>query len=171
MPKRKTLDTVASRRIVRGSRVVVASIPGRLRLKAPCLRDVSCCHRLAARLRAVEAVLSVEPSEATGSLLVHYDAGQCSVPAFEDISMTEFDAVFLRESRDAATSMSAGGGVSRRESARRWNRVAKIGMLAGLPISLALAAVGSKKLHAATGGVFSLLLVVHLLVHRRHLLK
>ena len=51
------------------------------------------------------------------------------------------------------------------------NRWAKRGMLMSLGASLALAATGAKSGHAVLGGVFVLLLGVHLTVHRRHLLK
>ena len=51
------------------------------------------------------------------------------------------------------------------------NRWAKRGMLLTLGASLALAATGAKRGHAALGGVFVLLLGVHLAVHRRRLLK
>lgn len=60
---------------------------------------------------------------------------------------------------------------SRRALVRRLNGYAKIGMLASLGASLALAAAGSKRLHAATGGVYLALLGIHMAVHRHHLLK
>lgn len=60
---------------------------------------------------------------------------------------------------------------SRRAVLRRLNGYAKIGMLTSLAASLALAAGGSKRLHAATGGVYLALLGIHMAVHRHHLLK
>jgi hypothetical protein len=42
-------------------------------------------------------------------------------------------------------------------------------MPASLAASLALAAAGAKRWHAATGGLFLAALHVHLAVHRRHL--
>lgn len=64
-----------------------------------------------------------------------------------------------------------GAPYSKRAIARRLNGVAKIGMLASLGASLALAAAGAKRLHIATGGVYLALLGIHMAVHRRHLLK
>lgn len=60
---------------------------------------------------------------------------------------------------------------SRRALARRLNGYAKVGMVASLGASLALAAAGNKRLHIATGGVYLALLGIHMAVHRRHLLK
>ncbi|MDD5328515.1 MAG: heavy metal translocating P-type ATPase [Sulfuricella sp.] len=61
---------------------------------------------------------------------------------------------------------------SRHPSRRvRINRYAKRGMLATLPLSLALAAMGKKRWHAVSGGVFLAALGAHLAAHRRHLLR
>lgn len=54
---------------------------------------------------------------------------------------------------------------------RLLNGYAKVGMMASLGASLALAAVGNKRLHIATGGVYLAFLSIHMAVHRRQLLK
>ncbi len=60
---------------------------------------------------------------------------------------------------------------STRAVLRRLNGYAKVGMMASLGASLALAAAGNKRLHIATGSVYLALLGIHMAVHRRQLLK
>lgn len=146
---------------------IVSSIPGRLRLRHPLLRRAQQSGDLAAKLRAIEGVLAVDLKPAAGSLLVHYDRTRCDCTWME----TQVAAASqFGEDAEGASSQPARR-FSRRSSDREWNRLAKLGMIASLPVSLALAAAGSKKLHAIAGGVFTLLLLVHLAVHRRHLVK
>lgn len=150
------------------STAIVSSIPGRLRLRHPLLRRSAQSIDWSARLGALDGVLSVEANPRTGSLLVHYDVSRCGRAAMEA------QITGLGESSsepEAADTIDDSPSPSRRATAREWNRLAKLGMMASFPVSLALAATGSKKLHAVTGGVFSLLLLAHLVVHRRHLLK
>lgn len=54
---------------------------------------------------------------------------------------------------------------------RTANTVAKRGMLVSLGTSMGLAASGAKKGHAASGAAFIAMLGVHLLVHRKSVLK
>lgn len=150
------------------SKAIVSSIPGRLRLRHPLLRHHEQSTDWSAKLSALEAVLSVEANTRTGSLLVHYDVSRCERAAME-AQITGLGEV-SREEEPTAT-FDDSPSPSRRAAAREWNRLAKLGMMASFPVSLALAATGSKKLHAVTGGVFSVLLLAHLVVHRRHLLK
>lgn len=174
MPERSALATGSNAPGVHRSALVVASIPGRLRLRDRRWRGSPRCLDLAARLRAVEGVLAAEPTVAAGSVLVRYDPSRWTVSGIEEALVAEVHSAFpdvAAAPPAAAAPTPAEPGISRREMARRWNRFAKLGMLASFPVSLALAAAGGKKLHAATGGVFSLLMLVHLLVHRRHLVK
>lgn len=149
--------------------VIVASIPGRLRLRDGRLRDPERCRALVGALRALTGVFSVEGTPVTGGVLVQYDAGLHTRQSFEQTALAAFDAVFPPADAEAVPLPRRGPYRWQRE--RRWNRLAKWGMLASFPVSMALAAAGSKKWHAATGGVFSALLLVHLFVHRRHLIK
>lgn len=147
---------------------IVSSIPGRLRLRHPLLRQHERSDDLSTRLRGLEAVVSVEANPITGSLLVIYDAARCARAAMER------QITGLGESRGETGPADRGNespAPSSRAAARQLNRLAKLGMMASLPVSLAFAAAGGKKLHALTGGVFSVLLLAHLVVHRRHLLK
>lgn len=150
------------------SQAIVSSIPGRLRLRHPLLRHHDQSIDWSTKLGALDAVLSVDANPRTGSLLVHYDAARCGRAAME-AQITGLGEP-SREEEPAGT-IDDSPSPSRRAAAREWNRIAKLGMMASFPVSLALAATGSKKLHAVTGGVFSILLLAHLVVHRRHLLK
>lgn len=119
-----------------------------------------------ARLQAIDGMTSVEASAAAGSLLLRYDVDRCSRAAMEACAGDALAAALGRE-----PGVPRATPPTRKQAAREWNRVAKLGMLASLPVSLALAAAGSKRLHAVSGGVFTLLLLVHMAVHRRHLVK
>lgn len=151
------------------SSLIVASIPGRLRMRDARLRDRLRMGEVAARIGAVPGVRAVEAAPATGSVLVLYDPAAASRACFEQKIVAAFDAVC--PPAPPAPAEPRASGTYRWQRERRWNRAAKWGMLASFPVSLALAAAGSKKLHAVTGGLFSVLLLVHLYVHRRHLIK
>lgn len=205
------MNTVASR-----SPLIIASIPGRLRLRAPGLRQRLRCDAVAERLRAIDGVVSAEPNPAAGSVLLRYDVGGQDVEAMEAAAAAVVAAMLPeggpedepgqgsaeRSARapndgpdagtiDRAAARPAGRAayhaserrvaplthaqvaqrMARRRAALRLNRHAKLAMLVSLPTSLALAAAGAKKLHIATGSVFTLMLLVHLTTHRRHLLQ
>jgi len=145
---------------------IVASLPGRLRLRSPLLRQRGHCQGLVASLQAIDGMLSVEANALAGSLLLRYDAGRCT-PAAMEARVGDAVAAALGMEPSVPSAAPPSG----KRAAREWNRVAKLGMLASLPVSLALAAAGSKRLHAVSGGVFTLLLLVHMAVHRRHLIK
>ncbi|HMN81736.1 MAG TPA: hypothetical protein PKA20_17685 [Burkholderiaceae bacterium] len=72
------MTTSASR-----SPLIIASIPGRLRLRDPGLRQRLRCEAAAGRLRAIDGVVSVEPNPAAGSVLLRYDVGRCDIAAIE----------------------------------------------------------------------------------------
>lgn len=151
------------------SGAIVAAVPGRLRLRDPLLARPPQAEAIAAKLRAIDGVRSAEPRPAASSLVLYFDTARHSVPAMVDAvlaAVPEFAAVPDPETDTPEVRPAVS---SARRRSRQLNRVAKLGMLASLPASLALAAGGSKRLHIVTGGVFTLLLLAHLLVHRRHL--
>lgn len=119
-----------------------------------------------ARLQAIDGMVTVDTNAEAGSLLLRYDVGRCDRDAME-ACVGDAVAAALGWEPSAPRAAPLGG----KRAAREWNRVAKLGMLASLPVSLALAVAGSKRLHAVSGGVFTLLLLVHMAVHRRHLIK
>lgn len=161
----KTNETSAATAAQRA--MLAASIPGRLRLRDARLGQPPICRALAERLRALEGVLSVDARPESRSVLLRYDAGCRTVAAMEVAVLAEVTQIFP----DHRVAASYAAGKNHRRTLRGWNRAAKLGMIASLPVSLALAAAGTKKLHAVTGGIFALLLLVHLTTHRRHLLK
>lgn len=148
---------------------VAAAVPGRLRLRDAALGSSPRADAIAATLRTLDGVRSVERKPAANSVVLYFDATRLSVEAMVDAvlaAVPEFSAV--PEDDPAAAEIRPPVSLGRRRS-RQLNRLAKLGMLASLPASLALAAAGSKRLHVVTGGVFTLLLLAHMLVHRRHL--
>lgn len=139
---------------------IVSSLPGRIRLRDNALKHPARARRLADALGALPAVASAEANPATGSLLLRFDPAQCPVESLE----ARVEALLEAELQSARPRLPPSTRV-------RINRAAKYGMLASLGASLALAAAGNKRWHAATGLVFVACLGVHLGVHRRHLLR
>lgn len=139
---------------------IVSSLPGRIRLRDTALRQPDRLERLRAVLAGMDGVLSVEGNAKTGSLLLHYDAASTDTDLIEASVEQAADAEF------------ASPRPAYRPSTRvRLNRYAKRGMLVSLTASLVLAAAGQKRWHAITGGAFVACLLVHLAVHRRHLMR
>lgn len=138
----------------------VSSIPGRLRIRDHALRNTWLCRQLAARLSGTDGIVSLETNSRAGSIVILYDAQRTDAQAIE----TAVDAVIA----DLQAKQPARGGKS---TQKKLNRVAKAGMIGSLAASMALAAAGNKRWHAATGVIFLGCLGVHLAVHRRHLLR
>lgn len=139
---------------------IVASIPGRIRIRDGGLRHTGRLKRLRGGLRALEGVLAVECNAAAGSIVVRYDAAAASPDCIESVVERAVEAELVRPASSVPPSRRV-----------RINRAAKYGMLGSLAASLTLAAAGSKRWHVATGLVFVACLGVHLGVHRRHLLR
>lgn len=139
---------------------VASSIPGRIRVRDTALRQPDRLARLHATLQAVDGVHDVESKPATGSVIVHYNAAHFAPEAMETLVEQHVDAELARPRSKFPPS-----------TRMRINRAAKAGMLGSLAVSLALAATGNKRWHAASGLVFVACLGVHLTVHRRHLLR
>lgn len=156
---------------------LVSCLPGRIRLRHPALRDKRCNARLATALSTLNEALTVEPNLTAGSVLFRYDPTRCDRRAMEArvgaLCGRELGepatAAEPAEERTGAADTPAPAAARRRSAAKQFNRLAKLAMLASFPLSLALAAQGEKRLHAVTGGAFTLFLLVHLIVHRRHL--
>jgi hypothetical protein len=144
-------------------RFIASSIPGRLRLRAPGLRNPVQLENLRAAIAQWSAVLAVEANPTTGSLLIRYDAGKLSVERCEARALG-----LLGKLPGQSRTPKVGAGGTARVKANRW---AKRGMLASLAVSLLLAAVGTKRWHTLAGALFLHALGVHLWAHRRHILK
>lgn len=141
--------------------LIVSALPGRIRVRDPRLRQPARLERLRASLAALAGVAHIEVNGRAGSLLLHYDPQQ--------IGCDELEARVDRATLAALRVQPATG--KSRVRLLRTNRWAKLGMLASLSGSLALLALGQKRGHALAGGLFVAGLGLHLLVHRRHLLR
>ncbi len=143
---------------------VASSLPGRVRLRGPALRDAALCARLQARVAGWRHVSSLEANPRTGSLLVRYDGNRLDPARFAAriVKVVEQASLMLEPAPARAH------GVTSRVRA---NRHAKRGMLASLAASLLLAGAGLKRWHALSGGLFAASLAVHLWVHRRQVLR
>lgn len=146
---------------------VASSIPGRLRLRAPGLRNPVQLEKLQAAIAQWSGVLAVEANPTTGSLLIRYDAGKLSVERCEARAL----GLLGKLPGQSRVPKVGAGGTARVKGNRLANRWAKGGMLASLAVSLLLAAAGAKRWHALSGMLFLHALGVHLWMHRRHLLR
>lgn len=140
---------------------VVSSLPGRIRIRDKALRSRARLAQVEAELKRVEGVVVVEPNAAAGSIVLHYAPDRTDPVRLESDIDALIDKALALPQRPAGT----------RSLRMQVNRYAKIGMMGSLATSLALAATGSKRWHAVTGGMFVACLGVHLGVHRRHLLR
>lgn len=161
---------------------IVASVPGRLRVRHEALRNPALLERLEAKVRACAAVTGVEAKASAASLVVYYDTAQWSEAQSHQRIGTVAAAVLPRKAAVASPVPSAAQrpqrpqhpargllqGKERRLQANRW---AKRTMLGSLAVSMLLAAQGAKRGHALTGLLFLHALGLHLWVHRRNLLK
>lgn len=155
---------------------IASSIPGRLRLRHPLLRDAARLARLSGDIRRWPQVGEVTANTRAGSLLVRYDAA--ALPESECRRRCTAAVAALLPEPAAATRPPPGAADRIHRSGRhtggkrvRANRMAKAGMLLSLAASLGLAAMGARRLHVWTGLFFLHALGVHLWVHRRNLLR
>ncbi|MGQ0708303.1 MAG: hypothetical protein ACT4NV_00980 [Rhodoferax sp.] len=152
---------------------IVASIPGRLRLRHAALRQLDAMERLAAKLRAHPEVTQVETRPQAASLVVYYDTARWS-EAQSHQRVGSIAASVLPRPAPAASGSARKARTAplldknRRLAANRW---AKRTMLGSLALSMALALQGAKRGHALSGLLFLHALGLHLWVHRRNLLK
>ncbi len=136
---------------------IVSSLPGRIRVRLPQLRDAARLARLHDALAACHEVRDCQFNPATGSLLLHYDPAACDPQAMENLVDEAVDAELAAPRPETP--------------AIRANRASKRIMLGSLAISLGYAALGRKRPHIIAGGIFLAALAVHLSVHRKRLLK
>lgn len=150
---------------------IASSIPGRLRLRHAVLRNPAQLARLAEDIGHWPQVGAVSINARTGSLLVHYDALALPESACRQRAIDAVAALAPPAGAPPAQPAVTARYGTRGQSVRRANRLAKLGMLAGLSLSMLLAALGAKHLHAWAGLFFLHALGVHLWVHRRNLLR
>lgn len=157
---------------------IVASVPGRLRVRHEALRSPALLERLEAKVRACAAVTGVEAKASAASLVVYYDTAQWSEAQSHQRIGTVAASVLPRKAaappvpsaaqRPQHPARGLRQGKERRLRANRW---AKRAMLGSLAVSMLLAAQGAKRGHALTGLLFLHALGLHLWVHRQNLLK
>ncbi|MFT4172057.1 MAG: hypothetical protein QM639_05825 [Rhodocyclaceae bacterium] len=137
---------------------IASATPGRVRLKAPALAEVSLLDSVVRQLTALAGVRTVRVNAHACSVVVAYD---------DTLIDANGIAAFVCGLIGTPPAPPRGGKTMR----LRANRYAKYGAMASLAASMAFAAAGNKRWHIATGGVFLAFLGVHMAVHRRHLLR
>ena len=158
--------------------LIVASIPGRLRLRDKGLQESSTLRTLESLFQDHPAVTGLRGNRRAGSLVVEYDVAR--------LPRARMEQEALEIARPHLGMPPAASGAKRSTPARpprrrgprplrmRVNRVAKVAMLVSLGVSLAVAELrprGWKHWHATTGWAFVVALAVHLYVYRRHLVR
>lgn len=139
---------------------LVSSLPGRIRVRDKALRHPDRLAHVHASLARMPGVSDVQSNAATGSVLLHFDGQRIDVDDLE----AQVDSLIDQAPVPPRAK-------SRRALRLRVNQIAKAGMLGSLASSLALAAAGQKKWHAATGCVFVACLGAYLTVHRKHVFR
>lgn len=157
---------------------IVASVPGRLRVRHEALRSPALLERLEAKVRACTAVTGVEAKASAASLVVYYDTAQWSEAQSHQRIGTVAATVLPRKAEAPPVTSApqrpqhpARGLLQGKERRLQANRWAKRAMLGSLAVSMLLAAQGAKRGHALTGLLFLHALGLHLWVHWRNLLK
>ena len=155
---------------------IVSSTPGRIRVRHASLHAGSARSALCSALEKMEGVTRTTANPKAGSIVVYYDPRRSTPANLEAAIASHCNAAWTsapaQENGATRTLPSTPAPQLHAPSTRvRVNRLAKRGMLLGLGASLALAALGNKRWHAATGLVFVGCLAAHLTVHRRHLLR
>lgn len=142
-------------------------LPGRIRLRHPLLRDAARHQALADRLRLLA---DVEGNPATGSLLLRFDPADAGVAAR---IRAEVAAALPAAAPPAVTAQPLARATGRpRKNRVKWgvNRAAKAGAVTSMVVSLAALSF-SKRLHAQAGMASVALMLVHMAVHWRRILK
>jgi len=149
-------------------------LPGRIRLRHPVLRNRDVHARVLERL---QGFADIESNPAVGSLLLRFDPKDRGMEARIRAEV----AAVLGAAAPAADPPSAviadpaptsAPHAPRRRRRAKWelNRAAKIGAVMSMAASLA-ALRASRKLHAQAGVLAVALMLIHILVHRRHVLR
>lgn len=148
----------------------VSVLPGRIRLRHPLLRDAGRHRDLTTRL---QALAQVEGNPAIGSLLLYFDPTDTGT---ETRIRAEVAAVLPIDPPPPSTARSSPHRGKRialpQPHKAKWqiNRVAKIGAVASMAVSLA--ALGtSRKLHAQAGALFVVMMLTHMATHWRRTFK
>ncbi len=168
--------------------MIVSSIKGRLRYRAPWLKQVSLQQAFKEKLQQEIAVTQIDTNTETGSILVKYDHNHCTRTDFES-SIVEI-ALQLVATADIKDCPMHGRVVvdkveksrkPRKKKSKNWmkkqvagisvNQGIKFGMLGTLIPSMVWAAVGSKKIHIVSGVLFLGFVGMHMYSYRERLLK
>ncbi len=171
--------------------MIISSIKGRLRYRAPWLKQASFQQSFKERLQQEIAITQIETNVKTGSILVGYDRHYLAQADLEALIIEI--ALELVATADIKDSPMHGrivvDKISKRSKRRkpgkniskRWlkkqvagvsvNQIIKFGMLGTLIPSMVWAAAGSKKLHILSGYGFLVFVGMHMYSYRERLLK
>lgn len=148
---------------------IASSIPGRLRLRHPALREPARMRQLIDAVNAWPGALGHIANTRTGSLLLTYDPSL--VQEADCRARAEAAVEALAPSSQPPAVAKPRAPRRSRIATKRINTMSKRAMLASLAASMVLAAVGAKRGHIWTGLVFLHALGAHLWIYRRTLLK
>ncbi|MDD3529660.1 MAG: hypothetical protein PHS77_07255 [Gallionellaceae bacterium] len=148
---------------------IASSIPGRMRLRHPALRDPARMQQLLVAIGTWPGTLGHIVNTRTGSLLLTYDPSLIKEADCRARAESAIEA--LAPASPPPAEAKARSPRHSRIVSKRINTMSKRTMLASLAASMLLAAVGAKRGHIWTGLVFLHALGAHLWVYRRTLLK
>lgn len=148
----------------------VSVLPGRIRLRHALLRDAVRHRALTARL---QPLAEIEGNVAIGSLLLRFDPADTGLETRIRAEVAAVLPINPSPSRPDRSSPHRGRRIALPQPHKaKWqiNRVAKIGAVASMALSLA--ALGtSRKLHAQAGALFVMMMLTHMATHWRRTFK
>lgn len=136
--------------------MITSFIDGRVRLRAPALKDPDQVAQIQTLLSSYAGVARVQSNLRTGSLLIEYDA-------------TQISREMLMFAASALESQLGPPATEERASSDLGYHGEALLLIAALTLCLGCAAAGAKSWHVWSGGVFTLLTANHVLQRRRTL--
>ncbi|MBR5346401.1 MAG: cation transporter [Deltaproteobacteria bacterium] len=140
---------------------ITSSVPGRMRIRHPALRNERDALRLSNLLQAQSGILDITGNRRTGSLLVEYDS-RATRPG--DV-LAVFGNWLARTGQSSAALPAKASMTNRRAAIRCLNR----GMLATLTFSVIMSMMGRTKAHVVSGGLFTAGALIHTWLNRKTL--
>ncbi|MDR0528654.1 MAG: hypothetical protein LBG69_03460 [Zoogloeaceae bacterium] len=143
---------------------IVASIPGRIRIRHEFFTHLRHSEDWRAALLALNGVLRVESRLAAASLIVRYDPAAVSVKDMEN-AVRGLARAKLKPAPEPLSVHAATG----RKTYRAIHRSVKYCMLLSLAATIALARRDTRKAHAVAGWLFAASVSAHLFLYRKRL--
>jgi hypothetical protein len=146
--------------LVRHCAMIISTVSGRIRVRAPRLKNRQSAEAVRSQAAAIDGVTRVRVNPGAGSLVVTYDTRAVDTDALEE----RLEALCLAPAPKSARP-------ARRTLSRHLNRATKVGMMTTLATSLAYGYLGKKKAHIGFGAAFVAFAGLHMLRYQATLVR